>query len=195
VETGHIEHEAQFSVLPEESFELGHKVLVIGLCQLPADVNHEHLPAVFFIELNGHFAFLSFVSVAAGASSPEVAHRFSFRPVSTSNCESLEGPGFAEARELVDAGVQALAQRVVAHGKAIHRDDRIICGQASHLREAKQGRDEFAPRQIAGSAKNNKNSGFERVISFHIFLRNIIAATKCANYFLEASPAQWTTDN
>ena len=50
----------QFSVLPDEPLELGHKVLVICFCQLPADVNDENLPAVFFIELNGHLA--SFVS-------------------------------------------------------------------------------------------------------------------------------------
>ena len=61
VETGHIEQHAQFSMLPDESFELRHKVLVIRLGQLAADVNREHLPAVFFIELNGHFGFLSFV--------------------------------------------------------------------------------------------------------------------------------------
>jgi hypothetical protein len=29
-------------------------VLVICFYQLPADVNDENLPAVFFIELNGH---------------------------------------------------------------------------------------------------------------------------------------------
>jgi hypothetical protein len=29
-------------------------VLVICFYQLPADVDDEHLPAVFFIELNGH---------------------------------------------------------------------------------------------------------------------------------------------
>ena len=62
VETGHVEQHAQFSVLPDESLELGHKVLVIRLCQLPADVNDENLPAVFFIELNGHLELLWFVS-------------------------------------------------------------------------------------------------------------------------------------
>jgi hypothetical protein len=58
VETGHIEEHAQFSVLPEESLELGHKVHVIRLGQLPAEVNHENLPAVFRIESNGHFGLL-----------------------------------------------------------------------------------------------------------------------------------------
>ena len=62
VEAGHIEQHAQFSVLPDESLELGHKVLVICFYQLPADVNGENLPAVFFIELNGHFRLLWFVS-------------------------------------------------------------------------------------------------------------------------------------
>jgi hypothetical protein len=54
VETGHIEQHAQFSVLPKESLELRHKVLVIRSYQLPADVNDENLSAVLFIELNAH---------------------------------------------------------------------------------------------------------------------------------------------
>jgi hypothetical protein len=54
VETDHVEQHAQFSVLPEESLELGHKVLVICFYQLPADVNDENLSAVFFTQLNGH---------------------------------------------------------------------------------------------------------------------------------------------
>ena len=58
VKTGHVEQHAQFSVLPDESLELGHKVLVICFGQLPADVNDENLPAVFFIELNGHIELL-----------------------------------------------------------------------------------------------------------------------------------------
>jgi hypothetical protein len=49
VEAGHVKQQAQFSVLPDESLELGHKVLVIRFRQLPADVNDENLPAVFFI--------------------------------------------------------------------------------------------------------------------------------------------------
>ena len=68
VETGHVEQHAQFSVLPEESLELGHKVLVIRFRQLPADVNNENLPAVFFVELNGHFELLWFVCAFAGQS-------------------------------------------------------------------------------------------------------------------------------
>ena len=44
----------QLSVLPDESLELGHKVLEIGLYQLSADMNTEDLAAtVFFIKLNG----------------------------------------------------------------------------------------------------------------------------------------------
>ena len=62
METGHVEQRAQFSMLPDESLELGHKVLVICFYQLPADMNGEHLPAIFFIELNGHFRLLWFVS-------------------------------------------------------------------------------------------------------------------------------------
>ena len=42
-------------MLLNESLKLGQKVLVIRLCQLPADVNDEQLSAVLFIELNGHF--------------------------------------------------------------------------------------------------------------------------------------------
>jgi hypothetical protein len=49
-------------VLPDESLELGHKVLVICFYQLPADVNDEKLPAVFLTELNGHLALLCFIS-------------------------------------------------------------------------------------------------------------------------------------
>jgi hypothetical protein len=44
--------------LPDESLELGHKVLIIGLYEPPAEVKDEHLPAVFFVHLNGHFGFL-----------------------------------------------------------------------------------------------------------------------------------------
>src|ERR1035441_3722633 len=62
VEPGHVEQQAQLAVLPDEPLELGHKALVIRWCQLPA---------VFFIELNGHFGLL-----------------FAFRPGSTSNFES-----------------------------------------------------------------------------------------------------------
>src|ERR1700722_7304486 len=54
VETGHVEQQAQFSVLPDKSLELRHKVLIVRCCQLPADVNDENLAAAFFIELNGH---------------------------------------------------------------------------------------------------------------------------------------------
>jgi hypothetical protein len=49
VEAGHVEQHAQFSVLPDESLELGHEVLVICFCHLPAHVNDEELPAVFFM--------------------------------------------------------------------------------------------------------------------------------------------------
>lgn len=38
----------------DKPLELGHKVRVIHLGQLPADVNGEHFPAVVFIELNRH---------------------------------------------------------------------------------------------------------------------------------------------
>src|SRR5579871_241080 len=65
METGHIEQQAQFSVLPEESLELRHKVLVICFYQLPADVNSENLPAVFFIKLNGHWGAFGVVFKAS----------------------------------------------------------------------------------------------------------------------------------
>ncbi len=58
LEIGHVKQHTQFSVLPDESLELGHKVLIIRLYKPPAEVKDEHLPAVFFIHLNGHFGFL-----------------------------------------------------------------------------------------------------------------------------------------
>ena len=58
VETGHVEQHPQFSVLPDESLELRDKMFVICFCQLAADVNDENLPAVLFIELNGHIGLL-----------------------------------------------------------------------------------------------------------------------------------------
>ena len=64
VETAHVEQNAQFSVLPDESLELIHKVLVICLHQLSADVKDEYLPAIFFIQLNGHLELLGFDSVS-----------------------------------------------------------------------------------------------------------------------------------
>jgi hypothetical protein len=60
VKAGHIEQHAQLSVLADESLELRHKVLVICLYQLAADVNDKHLPAIFFIEFNGHFGLPCF---------------------------------------------------------------------------------------------------------------------------------------
>ena len=54
MKTGHIEQEAQLSVLPDEPLELGHKVRVVLLYQLPADVNDEDFAGVFFLELNGY---------------------------------------------------------------------------------------------------------------------------------------------
>jgi hypothetical protein len=62
VETTHVKQHAQSSLLPDESLELGHKMLLICFCELPAHVNDEDLPAVFFVELNGHIEFLSFDS-------------------------------------------------------------------------------------------------------------------------------------
>jgi hypothetical protein len=62
VETSHVKQHAQLAVLQDKSLELRHKVRVIRLGQLPADMNSEHLPAVFFIELNGRLGLLSFVS-------------------------------------------------------------------------------------------------------------------------------------
>src|ERR1039458_1412844 len=96
VEIGHVEQHAQFSVLPDESLELGHKVPVICFCQLPADVNDEDLPAVFFIELNGHLALLSRLStvslIQAHASSPPAVSLSAFRPDSTSSFGSPTCP-------------------------------------------------------------------------------------------------------
>ena len=41
VKIGHVEKHACLSVLVEESLELGHKLLVVGFGQLPADANGE----------------------------------------------------------------------------------------------------------------------------------------------------------
>jgi hypothetical protein len=40
VEADHVEKHSQFSVLPDESLELGHKVLVVFSYQLPADLKY-----------------------------------------------------------------------------------------------------------------------------------------------------------
>ena len=53
VQVSHVEQQTQLSMLPDESLELGHKVLVIRSYQLPADANDEHSAVVFFIDLNG----------------------------------------------------------------------------------------------------------------------------------------------
>ncbi|MGA8149058.1 MAG: hypothetical protein WB870_16005 [Gallionellaceae bacterium] len=49
-ESGHVEQHAQLPVLPNEPFNLWHKLLIIRLYQLAADVNDEQLAVVFFIE-------------------------------------------------------------------------------------------------------------------------------------------------
>jgi len=74
---------------------------------------------------------------------------------------------FAKPRELVDALVQPRAQLFVAHGNAIHRDDRKIGGHAPVLGEVEQRGHEFAPGQITGSAKNDKYRRFELVVGLH----------------------------
>ena len=77
------------------------------------------------------------------------------------------GLGFSETGELIDAIVQPAAQRVVAKLDAVHRDDRKLRGQAAILREVEQGRHEFPPGQVTGSAKNDEHRRFELVIRFH----------------------------
>ena len=77
------------------------------------------------------------------------------------------GLGFSETGELIDAIVQPSAQRVIAELDAVHRNDRKLCGQAAVLREVKQGRHEFPPGQVTGSAKNDEHRRFELVIRFH----------------------------
>jgi hypothetical protein len=44
MKTGHIEQHAQYRVPPEQSIKLGYKVLAIGFCQLPADMDDENPP-------------------------------------------------------------------------------------------------------------------------------------------------------
>ncbi len=78
------------------------------------------------------------------------------------------GLGFSEAGELIDAVVQPAAQRVIAELDAVHHDDRKPCGQAAILREVEQGRHEFSPGQVTGSAKNDEHRRFELVICLQI---------------------------
>ena len=73
------------------------------------------------------------------------------------------------ARELPDAVVETPAQLFVAQANAVHRDDRIIGGHASVLREVEQGRHEFPPGQVTGAAKDDEHRRFELVICFHDF--------------------------
>src|ERR1035437_1523144 len=111
VEAAHIEQHAQFSMLPDEPLELGHKVLVIGFGECPDEVSDEIVPAVFFIELNGHFKLLWFVlgcyvfhfyslwsaatlAPGRGPFPPAVSHP-ALRSGPTSNSESPAYPGRA----------------------------------------------------------------------------------------------------
>lgn len=41
-------------MLRDEPLECGHEVLVVGLDQFSTNVNDERLPAVLFLELDGH---------------------------------------------------------------------------------------------------------------------------------------------
>ena len=50
MEIDHIKEHPYRPVLVHESIELGHKVLVVRLGQLPADMDTKQLPAIFFIE-------------------------------------------------------------------------------------------------------------------------------------------------
>ena len=62
VKVSHIEQPAQFSMLPDESTNCGHKFLIIRADLLFADMNGVH-PSVFFcFEVNGHREFLLFMS-------------------------------------------------------------------------------------------------------------------------------------
>jgi hypothetical protein len=65
------------------------------------------------------------------------------------------------ARELLDAVVEAPSRLFVAQINAIHRDDRKVGGHTSVLGEVKQGRHEFPPSQVTGSAKNDEYRRFE----------------------------------
>ena len=51
VEIAHVEQQAQLSVLADELLERGHETFVVYFFQFAADVNGEHLAAVFFIKL------------------------------------------------------------------------------------------------------------------------------------------------
>ena len=83
-----------------------------------------------------------------------------------------DGLGFSETGKLIDAVVQPAAQRVIAKLDAVHRDDRKLRGQAAILREVEQGRHEFPPGQVTGSAKNDEHRRFKLVVRFLAGCRN-----------------------
>ena len=62
LKTGHIEQHTQFRMLQDQSIKFGYKILVIGFCQHPADMDDENLPAILFIELNWHILLLLLIS-------------------------------------------------------------------------------------------------------------------------------------
>ena len=76
----------------------------------------------------------------------------------------MRRPSLCQSARIDCTLVQPLAQFLVAHHNAIHRNDRKISGHASVLGEIEQGRHKFAPGQITRSAKNDKDRRFEFVV-------------------------------
>src|ERR1019366_1544525 len=79
------------------------------------------------------------------------------------------GLGFAETGELIDPIAQPMAQRVITEFDAVHRDDRELCGLAAILREIEQGRDQFAPSQVTGTAEYDEQNWIQSIGGFHRF--------------------------
>jgi hypothetical protein len=90
-----------------------------------------------------------------------------------------DGLGFSEPGELIETIVQPAAQRGIAELDAVHHDDGKLCGQTAILRKVEQGRHEFPPGQVTGSAKNDEHRRFKLVVCFHRF-HFLLFYMKCA---------------
>ena len=90
---GHIEQHAQLSVLPHEAFELRHEPLVVRDDQFPGDVNCEHFPAVFFLNLNRHNGRFDGVELTARAAREVKVEVDASRDCFTAGGDREEPPG------------------------------------------------------------------------------------------------------
>jgi hypothetical protein len=76
---------------------------------------------------------------------------------------------FSKKKDLIFKGAsqfRAGGTHCRSRANAIHRDDRKISGHAAVLGEVQQGRHEFPPGQVTGSAKNDEHRRFGLVIRF-----------------------------